>query len=308
MDDQITLLKRHYLGNILPLPGPDPKFEKLSTELRDPEKFRQVVAEGFGDDGDDDTGEGVTEGDVKGLELYSLVPELSLVVLKVFDEKAAGALKKKLNIDAADGATFNRRWFGNKSPFYGINVVIFNSDSDIAADEHEKAHVWYDELSKSSRDISEARNEANENGDSEKYLEMLCLDGESHLLSESLVWGGSMSAEFVEKYASYFSEHVSDRMYECPDLLPESGIISRHNAQKTAENCMRGRLEERFGAANGAYGKILGNLPVRVAARIVMSCGPTKQEIESGKYTRPIDELILWSKHYEEVLHGDVNA
>lgn len=299
MDDQIALLKRHYLGNILPLPGPDPKFEKLSDELRDHEKFRQVVAKGFGDDGDGTVS--VTEGDVKGLELYSLVPELSLVVLKAFDEKAAGALKKKLNIDAADGATFNRRWFRSKSPFYGINVVIFN-DSDIAADEHEKAHVWYDELSKSSRDIDDAMDETKEKGDLEKYLELLQLDIESCLLSESLVWGGFMPAEFVKKYAGYFSEYVSDKMYECPDLLPESGIISKHNAQKTAENCMRGRLEERFGAANGAYRKILGNLPVRIAARIIMSCGPTREELESGKYTSPVDELVSWSKNYKEVL------
>lgn len=300
MDDQIALLKRHYLGNILPLPGPDPKFEKLSTELRDPEKFSQIVAEGFGDDGND-TG-GVTEGDVRGLGLYSLIPELSLVVLKVFDEKAAGALKKKLGIDDADGATFSREWFGSGSPFYGINVVVFNGDSDIAADEHEKAHVWYDELSKSGRDISEAMGEAKEDGDSEKYLESLCLDVESHLLSESLVWGGSMSAEFVKKYAGYFSEGVGDKMYECPDLLPESGIISRHNAQKTAENYMRDRLEERFDSANGACRKLLGNLPVRIAARIVMSCGPTREELESGMYTRPVDELVLWSKSCKEVL------
>lgn len=46
------------------------------------------------------------------------------------------------------------------------------------------------------------------------------------------------------------------------------------------------------------------SLPDSKVARILLSCGPTKEEFESGKYIGPIDELVLWSKYHKRVLEG----
>jgi len=52
-----------------------------------------------------------------------------------------------------------------------------------------------------------------------------------------------------------------------------------------------------------AFRTLSDNLPSSQVLKIAVSSGPTTEEISSdNRYIRPIDELVLWSNHYREIL------
>lgn len=102
---------------------------------------------------------------------------------------------------------------------------------------------------------------------------------------------------YVPNYAEFFADSANET-----ETLPDCGMVSRHKAKDTVKNCMTDYLGEKLDEAVDAFRTLSDNLPSSQVLEIAVSSGPTRKEIESGKYTRPVDELVLWSKHYKEAL------
>lgn len=298
----VELLEQHYGAGVLPV-EPNQKFEELRKQyLENPEDFRRLAAEGL-----DKTywvTEKILESDLEGskIELHQSSPITTVTI----PEENATRLMGKLGRGEFEALTIGKYHFKENSPFYGTYAILLTNDKPLLeiAKKHEEFHVRYRESSRPRNDAYSLSCEA----DGEKHCEAQSLIAEMDLLVEALGCGIPEEDKLHLKtvlnrhYVPVSAQYVAD-VFDDSGVLPDSGIVSRSAAKTVVEKAATGYFEDVVDSGVDACMVLNGNLPEEKVERIVMTCGPSKEEVLSGKvYVRPAKELELWSKHYREVL------
>ncbi len=307
----VERLRRHYDENVAD-PEPNPKFDELKKQLlSNPSTFKETVAKGLN--------EGcywklceVYESDLDDAEVLKLDSDLSLMAIKI-PEKVMG----KMGFQYANGITFDRKVLEKNSPFRGINVVLINLNAKADTEEHEKSHVSYNERSRPYNDMrSEQIRRRDETTKSlidktdETYWEITPIVYEMEMLKELLAGGiAEKNENVISSYGGWFYPTLHATMFvneiDYNDVFPDCGLVSRHRATDVAKQNSFEYFGRRLNAGINAFKVLRENLPAKEVEKIIETIGTTKEEFESGKYVRPIDELVLWSKHYKEVLKSE---
>lgn len=306
-EEIIERLKRHYDENVLGFEH-NPEYGELEKSYGQPN---------------------VIEADLEGAEIVDFdynafgkkwgfePPEF--VKVRVPDDKSHPLMEKR-GVGWSWALTCHERSFEKDSPLYGTYVMLVTeNDDEGAVDGHEAFHILHMKRSWPMNDVFYDAEKENRQGALKSVQAELYLLGEMlanrHIIdyfdSESCPPGkrlyGVIGAEDVrgarrlkDKHCPYYSEHSVDDMAE--GCLPNSGVVSFQAAKATVEKEMSRYLKEKVDDGMRALETLEKNLPKAEVTRILLSCGPTREEFESGRYIRPIDELVLWSNHYKEVL------
>ncbi len=219
-----------------------------------------------------------------------------------------------------------------KSPVLDeMDVVIFSGDAVSRNSEHEALHILWNHASKSEKEIYNLVElydcvKKNSKEYYEEYLRNLCLDAEMNLLDEISAWRSNLGQKLSERaksmlettgidkqgisepewnyenvanwLKSYYVEPLSNfRVKEIANsgILPNCGIVSSAKANTLVKNEMRRYLETKIDEGIKALRILRETRPDSEVTKIVLSIEPTER-------MGPMDELVLWSKHYKEVL------
>lgn len=341
-DAVIKRLAGHYQNNVLGPPEPNRKCEDIREKLKAHEgkgmlghvicsiskvipqrlrgrKGKRLLAGGL--NGSPEILEKIRESDLDGMEIADFGPEFeskyglkSPEALYVkFPEDKFSLVAKKLGMKGYRGLALSRYHFEENSPFHGINVVLLPDDYSLTRGaEHETLHDIYGERSKPMEDVRNAiegfsKHSTNEPERDQKYAGLVSLEAEMKTLDELLAFRAEPKNTAAWRIKSYsvraFAKYAADRMSETA-ILPNSGIVSRHKSMELFKNEMQNYLETRVDEGLGAIKILEDDLQADKVAKIMISCGPTKKEFESGNYTRPVKELAEWAENgnYEKVL------
>ncbi len=296
----VERLRRHYKENVLPLQSlEDPKFGKLKEKLESPRTFKKAVVAGL-NRAVWKTAE-IRERDVDGSELMEVDADLSMVAITIPEIKA-DLLMEKLGSEGAGALTVFS--FEEGSPFYGTAVVLV-PDNQLAAvnHRHEQLHVLDERCSRSLQEIS-SMFEPDEKG--KRYWELFSLRMERELVGELLSTGitdGEINAHARSFFSRYYAQNFADEAYET-GVIPACGAVSRHAAKNTVEKAAQSYIGDVIDAGNRAFRILRRKLPEEKLIRGMIGCGPTQEEIESGKHFRPFEELSLLSKYHKGVFSG----
>ncbi len=330
-EEIIERLREHYENGVLPV-EPNQKFEELRRQyLENPNGFPKLVAEGLSEA--EHTLEKITESDLEGskLEFHPTMPTITVTV----PEKTAPQLMKKLGHGGFSGTALTKSSFKEGSPFYGIYALMLTDDENVETRKrHEESHLSYRELSRSRNDSHSLS--LHETVGGETHWKAHSLITELDLLSEILAYGISdldKDENYNKKRFSYLPAHplldrcpipptpentirtVLKRLYAPPyasyladkiddsGVLPDCGAVSRHKAKTISQSAATGYLEGVVDTGVDAFKTLNANLSEDTVKRIITSCGPSKEDVLSGKgYPSPSEELEGWSKHYRKVL------
>lgn len=298
-DAVIKRLIDHYQNNVLE-PEPNPKFEEVKRLLENPETFEEVVAEGL--NRKHDNLEIIRKSDVEGSRLIKLDSDLSMVAIEIPGNQWQ-SLKEKLGIVRwSVGTAFRRRRFDKDSHFHDMNVVILNRPSEL---EHEESHIGYNESSRPPEDINSSLNSAYANGDEKKAIKLRYMHKETSLLKEILANGPSRPASTYSRYVEMYAQNVADWLDGAGLLQSYWGnSVPGQKANEMVRKEAKKYFERKFEAGVEAIRMLHACLTKDEVTRIVRSCGPTREEIESGNYVGPVKELAEWAENgnYKKVL------
>lgn len=329
-NNPIELLRKHYKENVLDLPSePNSKFENLKKMyIEKPEDFSKVIAKGLNETYW--TIEEIFESDLKGsrIEFHHDMP----VIILTFPPRTAFQLIKKLGCEGFTGLAFHRNHFKKGSLFRGIYVILLTNNKNLETiKKHEESHILYRELSLSRNDAYSLARKTK----GEKYCEIRSIMAELCSLSEILAYGiteWDKDEVYHKKRFSRFPPHpdlkycptslipesairtilkqpyvqITARenaaMFDKSDALPNCGIVSRHAAINILEKATTSYFEDVVDAGIESFKLLHSVSSEEEIVRIITSCGPTREEIKSGEYIRPIDEFVLWSKYWRNVI------
>lgn len=314
-DNVIELLRKHYRENVLDLPsGPNQKFIELMEQFENPDGLKKIVAEGLNKH--EYIVKEVEKCDLEGLKMLGFNSDFSLIAMTI-SKQGADILSEKLGIGTFLGASFAADGFEEGSPFYGINLILFESSCVDHVYWHETSHMVYDIRSRSRKDIELLITKEEkkypkgdfipvENGEClkkmQEYLKLLLIEEETSILKEIWAESGLVDSSMIEDYARRYANRVINKIYDVGFIFPDSGVISGHKIKKITENYITRYFRRQFGAGIEAFKILFCNMPQEMVARIVICCGPTEEKIKSEKYLSPVDELILWSKYWRDAL------
>ncbi len=310
----VERLRRHYDDVPELTHEPNPEFDNLIGQFESgPETFRKVLVRGL----DGIRGRGrpnrrrkqygkIRRTDVGGSRLVEADLDLSYVAIMVPEK-----ILKKLDAYGASegirGAVFDKSFFKVNSPLIrGVEYLILLADEDRAYLEHEKSHVRYHRHNRSEKDIV-ASLDREINGEKKRIecVRLMALHREHYVLSEILAKGVSKKNEvFMDSsekkfYAGYLAKSFVETMdrhglYALPNV---DGIAFN----RLVKDKLASSYEELFDAGIKAFNTLYRNLPEKIVAKIVFSCGLKNGECGFG----PVQELVEWSKRYKEVLKSE---
>lgn len=265
--------------------------------------------------------EGAEAGWLKNSSVLGLKPP-PIFVIRLLDRDKSSIVMRKLGGEGKIGWALDKNNFERGSQLYGTNVILvpYQEHPD-NSEGHELLHIIYDEKSKSRSGITDMFRAIDY--DDERCCEIASLYVEDSLCGEILTHAGHwyrddeknaqqdgdradireylkarLKLGYMPDYAKFFADNADEA-----GILPDCGIVGRHKAKDTVKKCMAGYLGEKLDEAVDAFRTLSDNLPSSQVLKIALSSGPTAEEISSGdKYIRPVDEVVLWSKHYKEVL------
>lgn len=338
----IKQLVEHYLNNVLEV-EPDEKCEKLKERLWHDPNAKKLIVEGLSKSHEcvEAVQESdLCEAELSELESafrkkYGFdMPHM--IALEISNDKVS-RVAEKIGLGETFAFYIRRCDFERGSPFYGTNVTFVSNDKTISevGGEHEALHILHNECSRPMRELSDYANKIYADGnEKEKYCKLSSLLTEMDLLSELLACQSEYGKEeFIKKVLSEFSssrkycpfpatsknfrtdrlktshiprfaERYAEKVSETGIIPPGSGIFGGHGAKAVVKEAMRHYLEEKVDVGFDALEILMTNLPASKVTKIMLSCGLTKKEFESGNYTRPVKELAEWAEdgNYEKVL------
>ncbi len=312
----VERLRRHYDENVLE-PKRDNNYKKLKKMLgRERKLAKWFLAERL----NDSSVEEISEDDLKGAKIIALpesdfekkfgFPHPPQISVKIPARKMP-ALMKKLGYPDYRGITLSANGFSH-GPFSGTDFTLVpDSKNRDIYEEHETLHVLHLKRNRSTRDSIRLCNKTLLESAYE-YSKRLSCAAELFLVAEFLAYGGSakkmhsktVSGKLKSSYVPGVSEYFSNKIGEM-GFFPDCGAISHHGAEKIVEENECRYLKAKVDDGTNAIKILRKRLKPHNFARAIISIGPTREEFESGKYIRPIDELVLWSKHYKEVLKSE---
>lgn len=318
----VERLRRHYDENVL---GPEPRRSGCDRLMESGGK--RLLAEGLSKyrtcrrEIEESDLEGADAGWIdENSSILGLKPP-PIFVIRLLDRDKSSIVMNKLGGGGKIGWALDKNGFERDSQLYGTNVILvpYQEHPDNALG-HELLHVIYDEKSKSRSGIRDMYDAIDY--DDGRLCEISSLYVETSLFGETLAHAGHwhhdeknakrddadreiireylkarLKAGYVPNYAEFFADNADEA-----GILLDCGIVSKHKAKDTVKKCMAGYLGEKLDEAVDAFRTLSDSLPSSQVLKTALSCGPTREEIESGEYMRPIDELVLWSKHYKEAL------
>ncbi len=333
--DEIALLRKHYKENVLE-PEPNQNFEGLKNKLkgRDGKKLLAEELSKWGEQSND-----ITEDDIDGVQIAysdcefenadcSKTPDF--IIIRIPNGRDSNLMKKfGVETHGFDAAiTCDGSGFDIGSPLYGTSIVLLSHGSyENYMNGHERFHVLHGKQSRSMIEMSYPYAAWEE-----RLLEFASVHTELQILGElgaerkgktdliayyrtlgqsspqSLAEGQTpeMLAEMETKlwlkldHCPYYAEHFSESISQ---IIPNCGAVSTDKAKTIAKTAMRRYLEDKVDEGMEALNVMEHDASsAPEVTQIILSCGMTGEEFESGEYMRPIDELVLWSKHYKEVL------
>lgn len=286
-EDAINLLRRHYDENVLKPELDNGKCDEMKGRIKREFGDRKDLLE-------------IVEGDMPDFEEKWGFPQPQALVMKIPSE-AYGHFRKLFGMaDDSLGTAFED---GN-----GILCIFIVDGFEDYGLEHENLHGLH---RKTGRALKEFYDDWGFLKGPEKACERTSLRTEFMLLEEIFAYRSNLKkkdlgyknladglkSNYTDSAAEFFAQGVVEL-----EFVPEGGIVSRHQIEKTVkENSIR-YLGAETDRGVEALETLEGALPAKDVTKILLGCGPTRKEIESGEYIRPIDELVLWSKHYKEAL------
>lgn len=284
--DEIALLKKHYKENILL--DLETEKEKVTEEKREFSRHEFLK---------------VFEPDLSDFEKtwgFAAPP----FVAATLSEENYSVLRKMLGLgNGVSGIVTNES--------AGIMGIFVSDGTENNSTEHEMLHGLYKMTSQSSVELRGAPGMMT----SEKFCELESLLVETDgLLGQIFAYRSDLkkkcktreeiadalkSSYYAGNWSGYLAGFV---MGEYANVLPESGAVSRHKAEQIAWESTNDYFKEKVDAGMAALEILEENLTSQEVTKILLSIGPTRKEFESDIYLRPIDELVLWSRHYKEIL------
>lgn len=294
-EETVERLRRHYDENVLE-PEPDQKHQEVEERLwQNGMLDKRLLAEGLSGYVSSYVGSKrkISERELDGAE--TIVTDMTgfseswgfeaprFISIKVPEDKW-DALAEKWDLQkGAGGIALRKNRFEKGSVFDGICVAILTYDS---LAEHEILHLLHSSRSGALKELDEA---------GKTSYELALIGAEFGLISELFAYRSELKNGEISNYkglSSLLKSLYAEKFSESVCKFDESGSVS--------EEKVRSYLERKAEEGTRALEVLEKNLPGRVVSRIMISIGQPK-----GEYTGPIDELVLWSKHYEEVLKSE---
>ncbi len=333
-DELIDLLKKHYRENIL---GYGQEFEHAKKRKRELEKNpKEVVKEAFRLLSKDFEAFEAAGGNFEVFEVGESNFE------KKWGFRAPPAIFIKISTVAArhvleefmGSGLFEQYTLEKSSLLNGMDFAIFSDDTASRNSEHEALHALCNHVSKSAKEIHNLSKmygllKENKKEYGEEYLRILCLNTEMYLLDEISAYRSNLGQKLSERakfllqiangykhdisgsewnyenvatylksyYVEYLSNFPIEKISES-GMLPNCGAVSSSKAAAVVEREMKKYLETKVDDGIKAMKTLRTGLPESEVTRIMLSIGDSESRIS------PIDELVLWSKHYKEILAG----